>query len=135
MLLKEKAERLEEKGFTVALFGAFSAGKSSFANSLIGEKLLPVSPNPTTAAINKIMPVDEAHPHGLVKVQFKQEQVLFEDINRSLAVFNVQAQDFDEALIQINEILKRKGQLEVFEKTHFSFLKAFSKDLIITEIS
>lgn len=127
MLLKEKAERLEEKGFTVALFGAFSAGKSSFANSLIGEKLLPVSPNPTTAAINKIMPVDEAHPHGLVKVQFKQEQVLFEDINRSLAVFNVQAQDFDEALIQINEILERKGQLEVFEKTHFSFLKAFFK--------
>lgn len=126
-LLKEKAERLEEKGFTVALFGAFSAGKSSFANSLIGEKLLPVSPNPTTAAINKIMPVDETHPHGLVKVHFKQEQVLFEDINRSLAVFNVQAPDFDEALIKIKEILERKGQLEVFEKTHFSFLKAFFK--------
>ncbi|MGG0716779.1 dynamin family protein [Robertmurraya massiliosenegalensis] len=125
VILNNKAERLEKKGFTVALFGAFSAGKSSFANSLIGEKLLPVSPNPTTAAINKIMPIDENHPHGLVKVQFKQEQVLFEDINRSLGVFEVQAQNFDEALTQIKEILEHKTELDVYEKTHYSFLSAF----------
>ena len=37
--------RVETKQFTVALFGAFSAGKSSFANALLGEKVLPVSPN------------------------------------------------------------------------------------------
>ena len=53
--LTEKANRLEQQTFTVALFGAFSAGKSSFANALMGESVLPVSPNPTTAAINKIM--------------------------------------------------------------------------------
>ncbi|WP_019155948.1 dynamin family protein [Robertmurraya massiliosenegalensis] len=123
--LKDKAKRLEEKGFTVALFGAFSAGKSSFANSLIGEKLLPVSPNPTTAAINKIMPIDENHPHGMVKVQFKQAQVLYEDINRSLGVFEVQAHSFDEALTQIKEILEHKIELDVYEKTHYSFLRAF----------
>ncbi len=35
--------RVETKQFTVALFGAFSAGKSSFANALLGEKVLPVS--------------------------------------------------------------------------------------------
>ncbi|WP_202820191.1 hypothetical protein, partial [Escherichia coli] len=34
--LIEKADRLENRQFTVALFGAFSAGKSSFANALIG---------------------------------------------------------------------------------------------------
>ena len=50
---------VETKQFTVALFGAFSAGKSSFANALLGEKVLPVSPNPTTATINQILPVTE----------------------------------------------------------------------------
>lgn len=40
----EKRRRVETKQFTVALFGAFSAGKSSFANALLGEKVLPVSP-------------------------------------------------------------------------------------------
>src|SRR5690606_33084371 len=47
--LKEKADRLKNRNYTVALFGAFSAGKSSFANALLGEGVLPVSPNPTTA--------------------------------------------------------------------------------------
>ncbi|MBO1910245.1 dynamin family protein, partial [Microvirga sp. 3-52] len=44
--LRKKANRLDEQEFTVALFGAFSAGKSSFSNALIGENILPVSPNP-----------------------------------------------------------------------------------------
>ena len=35
--LIQKAERLQNQSFTVALFGAFSAGKSSFANALIGD--------------------------------------------------------------------------------------------------
>lgn len=82
--LAEKAERLTNRGFTVALFGAFSAGKSSFANALMGEKVLPVSPNPTTAAINKIKPVTERYQHGTVLVKFKEEAAMLEDVNRSL---------------------------------------------------
>ena len=57
--LKARYKQVQEKEYTVALFGAFSAGKSSFANVLLGNPLLPVSPNPTTAAINKIRPVSE----------------------------------------------------------------------------
>lgn len=41
--LAEKANRLGKQEFTIALFGAFSAGKSSFANAMLGEKVLPVS--------------------------------------------------------------------------------------------
>ena len=62
--LRKKAERLEGQEFTVALFGAFSAGKSSFSNALIGENILPVSPNPTTATINRIRPVSEGKKDG-----------------------------------------------------------------------
>lgn len=125
--LIDKADRLESRGFTVALFGAFSAGKSSFANALIGEKLLPVSPNPTTAAINKIMPVDEQNTHGLVKVQLKAKEVLFEDVKRSLSVFDFEARDFDGALVQIDKVMENHTDFDAHEKTHFAFLNAFSK--------
>lgn len=126
-LLSEKAERLEKRGFTVALFGAFSAGKSSFANSLIGEKLLPVSPNPTTAAINKIMPVDSENQHGLVKVQLKTDEVLLADVKRSLSVFDVQVDNFDQALNQIKTVIEKLSNFDAHEKTHISFLNAFYK--------
>lgn len=36
--MQARARRLEHSRFTIALFGAFSAGKSSFANALIGKK-------------------------------------------------------------------------------------------------
>ena len=77
------------------MFGAFSAGKSSFANALLGEGLLPVSPNPTTAAINKIMPIDSSHPHGTVLVKLKSQESLMGDVNRSLGAFDKQANTID----------------------------------------
>src|SRR5690606_618933 len=66
--LQAKTERLRNSRFTLALFGAFSAGKSSFANALIGEGILPVSPNPTTAAINQIVPPTDEWEHGTARV-------------------------------------------------------------------
>lgn len=130
--LKEKANRLKNKGFTVALFGAFSAGKSSFANALIGKKVLPVSPNPTTAAINKIKPVNESHPHGTVLVKFKEANTMLEDVNRSLKVFDLQAENFDEALMKLDRIAQQRKE-SVLEKSSYAFLKAFEKGFDIFE--
>lgn len=124
--LTEKADRLANKGFTVALFGAFSAGKSSFANALMGEKVLPVSPNPTTAAINKIKPVTAEHPHGTVLVKFKESNTLLDDINRSLKVFDLHADSFSDAINLIEQINLESGE-GVLEKTHIAFLHAFQK--------
>ncbi|WP_160721243.1 dynamin family protein [Bacillus sp. USDA818B3_A] len=124
--LAEKADRLANKGFTVALFGAFSAGKSSFANALMGEKVLPVSPNPTTAAINKIKPVTVEHPHGTVLVKFKDAKTMLEDINRSLKVFDLQADSFSDALSMIDRMILEQAE-GVQEKTHLAFLHAFQK--------
>jgi small GTP-binding protein len=126
--LGEKARRLENQQFTVALFGAFSAGKSSFANALIGENLLPVSPNPTTAAINKIKPASEEHPHGTVTVKVKEGRELLEEVNRSLALFGHSANDLSEAgnkIESIQEIETTGGA----ERLHYSFLQAFAKGL------
>jgi len=124
--LSEKAMRLKNKGFTVALFGAFSAGKSSFANALMGEKVLPVSPNPTTAAINKIKPVTAEYGHGTALVKFKEEKAMLDDVNRSLKVFDLHAADLAEALQHIGRIDFTKSQEGASEKTHFAFLQAFT---------
>ncbi len=125
--LEEKAERLDQKGFTVALFGAFSAGKSSFANALIGEKVLPVSPNPTTAAINKIKPVNDSYPHGTVLVKLKQGNALLDDLNRALKVFDDHADSFTDAMAKIDKIIGEKSQAGSLEKTNYAFLQAFKK--------
>ena len=143
--LEEKAARLDHKGFTVALFGAFSAGKSSFANALIGEKVLPVSPNPTTAAINRIKPIDSGNPHGTVLVKLKEEQAMLDDLNRSLKVFDLHTEDLEDALIKLDMVEKQSNHDGALEKTNYAFLNAFKKgksffgnqlgELIKTDIS
>ncbi|GGE56737.1 dynamin family protein [Priestia taiwanensis] len=78
--LGEKRERVENRRFTIALFGAFSAGKSSFANALVGEKILPSSPNPTTATINRITAPTDKYPHGTVVI-YEKDRTFTTDIS------------------------------------------------------
>ncbi|WP_203362588.1 dynamin family protein [Bacillus sp. REN10] len=82
--MRMRLNRLETNQYTIALFGAFSAGKSSFANALLGEHVLPVSPNPTTAAINEVRAPNETYSHGTVVIQFKTEEQLVKDVNQAL---------------------------------------------------
>lgn len=123
----ERAERLEANRFTVALFGAFSAGKSSFANALMGDLVLPVSPNPTTAAINKIMPPTDAYPHGTVRVVLKSKEAVENDVLRSLAVFDISAADMESGLAELDSI--DVAQIAPNAKPHYTFLKAVTKGL------
>src|SRR5690606_35791934 len=87
--LESKIARLKDRSCTIALFGAFSADKSSFANALMGDGVLPVSPNPTTAAINRICPVTEENPHATAKIYFKSKQQMLDDIVHSLSMFEI----------------------------------------------
>jgi small GTP-binding protein len=122
-----RAERLRQNLFTVALFGAFSAGKSSFANALMGEMILPVSPNPTTATINKILPPTEEYPHGTVRVKLKSREDMTKDIQHSLSVFRLHADTIEQAVQLIEQI----GGEEILPsaKPHLSFLKAVRQGL------
>ncbi|GIP32460.1 dynamin family protein [Paenibacillus sp. J2TS4] len=121
----DKAERMENNRFTVALFGAFSAGKSSFANALIGERILPVSPNPTTAAINTILPPTDDCPHGTVKVVMKTEEAVLEEIRYSLDVLGMSGGTRKECLRAIAGISPE--QVSEGGKPHYAFLKAVEK--------
>jgi small GTP-binding protein len=52
--LRDMAQDLRDMFFMVAIIGEFNAGKSSFVNALIGEKLLPMGITPTTEFIELI---------------------------------------------------------------------------------
>ncbi|WP_078380247.1 dynamin family protein [Sutcliffiella halmapala] len=125
--LRNRANKLDNQSFTVALFGAFSAGKSSFANALLGESILPVSPNPTTASINKISPVTTERPHGTVCVQMKSREQLLQDVQQALTYFQTTIVSLEDAYETIKKIVHKNSQieLEANKKPHFHFLKAF----------
>lgn len=118
-----KANRLEHSRFTVALFGAFSAGKSSFANALIGHAVLPTSPNPTTAAINRIVPPTGEWIHGTAKVTMKSKVRLLEELNYSLDVLGYnEVREINEALPLIRRLDPQ--QYSAKARTHVAFVQA-----------
>lgn len=123
--LADKARRLQNQTYTIALFGAFSAGKSSFANALIGERVLPVSPNPTTAAINRIRAPLAEWSHGTAKVTMKRHDALLEDVLYSLEVLGEQASDMPSALSVIDTLSPERVSAK--GKPHYSFLQAVKK--------
>src|SRR5690606_4772801 len=122
--LKRKAARLEKQEFTIALFGAFSAGKSSFSNALMGETVLPVSPNPTTATINRIRPVTKDHPHETADVRLKTGAQMTEDVRNSFKVLGVEVHTLEEAFAKAGT-LSQEGSSE--QQVHKSFIDAFQK--------
>jgi len=78
--LLNRIERYHNQTFIISLFGAFSSGKSSFANAFLGDHVLPVSPNPTTATINIVEKSTIDNPHGTAKITFKTKEEINEEI-------------------------------------------------------
>jgi predicted GTPase len=125
--LVEKAKKLQDHQFTIALFGAFSAGKSSFANALMGQAILPVSPNPTTAAINRIVPVNGLRPHLSALIRMKTTEAVLSDIRYS---FNMLGDERSfEAIEQAVQAIRSIDQQRVTSrgKVHLSFLQAIER--------
>lgn len=123
--IKRKALRVENQQFTIALFGAFSAGKSSFSNALMGANVLPVSPNPTTAAINKIHPITENHLHNTADVVLKSEGQILEDVAYAYEQLGITIHTLEEAFEKASSVMKQK----VVEEVHKSFVTAFIKGI------
>lgn len=125
--MRDKAERLKEGKFTIALFGAFSAGKSSLANALIGEPVLPVSPNPTTAAINRLLAPDERYGHGTARIVMKSRQAMMADLRYSLALLGDDASEEalpDAAAVMAAVDRLSPGAIGPGGRPHYSFLRA-----------
>ncbi|QJD82483.1 dynamin family protein [Cohnella herbarum] len=130
--LQVKAERFKNRSFTIALFGAFSAGKSSFANALVGKAALPVSPNPTTATINRILAPTGEHADGTALVTMKTSESFLSDIQHSLGRIGVSKQKLAEAGSDIAKLLTLKDPITASElhprgRPHLAFLTAAAK--------
>ncbi|MFB4164194.1 dynamin family protein [Alteribacillus sp. JSM 102045] len=94
--LQERVIRLHQKTYRITLFGAFSTGKSSIANALLGKNFLPVAANPTTASIQYIKAPDSRHSHGSVEISYKTEQEIIEDMNDVVKKANVTLNSIEE---------------------------------------
>lgn len=120
--LKIKQGRLVNRSITIALFGAFSAGKSSFANALFGENILPVSPNPTTAVINRVSPVTKEYKHGTVRIKLKDSETLYQDLFQITKSFSPPTKDFHSLLTWVQDNLIEKN--EALNKMYQSYIEA-----------
>lgn len=130
--LSAKAERFRNKSFTIALFGAFSAGKSSFANALVGKSVLPVSPNPTTATINRILAPLGENRDGTARITMKSLEAFEEDIRHSLKRIGISQEELQRAGSDIPTLLKLKDPISANElhprgRPHLTFLNAAAK--------
>lgn len=126
--LLTKASNIANRTYTICLFGAFSAGKSSFANALLDYPILPVSPNPTTATINRILPIDDQHPHQTVIVKWKTEKEMLTEINDYLQLIKEKASSLEVAEKLIKKLVANPVERYANE---FRYLQAFLKGLPI----
>lgn len=106
----------------MALFGAFSAGKSSFASALLGEAVLPVSPHPTTAAIIRVMAPADGQRHQTAAVKFKSAEAIREDLAYSFQALGLGAWS-ETAWLEAVRRLKPED-IPAAGRAHYSFLKA-----------
>ncbi|MDI9260201.1 dynamin family protein [Alicyclobacillus sendaiensis] len=116
-------ERLEQKSITIAVFGAFSAGKSSLLNALLGRPLLAVSPQPTTAAITSVRPADGGR--ASVRITAKSRDELWQDVRALLDALGQRASDLDDAVRLASGLSPAKFPIHL--RRHVRFLKALAE--------
>ncbi|OPG15825.1 dynamin family protein [Ferroacidibacillus organovorans] len=125
--LSQRAERLLNQESTIAVFGAFSAGKSSLINALVGRNLLPVSPNPTTASINRILPPTDVYPHETVRVFMKSAAQIQDEVAQALQRLGLPVVDFKEVPRVIASITR--ADLRSEDRVYDSFLRSLARGL------
>lgn len=97
----------------ICVLGTYSAGKSTFINSLIGCELLPSAETPVTAKVYKL----SSTPHkdrASIRISFKEKEarILFRD--NELVVHGLE--DGEELLASINEALDEEKSASIIEK-------------------
>ncbi|MES5811994.1 dynamin family protein [Mammaliicoccus sciuri] len=125
--IESQVERIEHNITKIAVFGTFSAGKSSLINAILQKPVLLSSPNPTTASITEISYGTEQ------EVTFKTYEQLLEEINHITEFANKQYSTI-ESFINDKEIKQHpslsSNHLAFFEaiETNFNHYKDILKE-------
>lgn len=125
--IENQVERIEHNITKIAVFGTFSAGKSSLINAILHKPVLLSSPNPTTASITEISYGTEQ------EVTFKTYEQLLEEINHITEFANKQYSTI-ESFIDDKDIKQHpslsSNHLAFFEaiETNFNHYKGILKE-------
>jgi GTPase Era involved in 16S rRNA processing len=122
--LQDLASRLADPRRFVAVFGAFSAGKSSMINAFLGHQILTVSPHPTTATITELHAPDEKSQDG-IEVTMKSAAQMWEDVSRALRYLHLQADNLEQAVAKAGQL--KSADFPAGARRHVSFLRAFAQ--------
>lgn len=120
--------RLIRQDKVVAVFGAFSAGKSSLLNGLLGKSLLAVSPNPTTATITQIRSSEKTNEVAAV-VTAKTSDQIWEDVRQTFALLHQTPNTLEDAVQLANQL--NISDFPTALRPAVSFLRAVAKGFTI----
>lgn len=119
----------------ICVFGNYSAGKSTFINSLIGHEILPSGGDPVTAKIYKISMSSSGE---LAKIRFKhwdnEIELLYEE-----KIFRIRKGSFeDEMIVELSRIMEENAKEDMFTLVNnaLEFINGYEKkDMGSIEIS
>lgn len=120
--LRETRLRIENRRYLVAVFGAFSAGKSSLLNALVGESMLVVSPNPTTASVTRMSAPSGERDIEAIEVTAKTEEELWRDVSNAFQALHETPTSLTEAMLQASVLNPRDYPTSV--RSYIRFLKS-----------
>ncbi|ULG73330.1 dynamin family protein [Macrococcus brunensis] len=113
--LEAQLDRIQHDVTRIVVFGAFSAGKSSLINAMLGQKVLISSPNPTTAAITELT-YGQTH-----SVKFKTNQMLLDELNKIGRSAGIEATDIN---LWLKDYHKQQPALDHQFKKYIQALEA-----------
>ena len=123
----EKYQSTVSPTVPIIVMGLYSAGKSTFINSLIGREILPSASEPTTARNYKIVPGNKSE----ISFTYKNDKVIlsFKD-----GLYSSNKPNTTELLCDLQEIVKT-GETHTDERHMYSALEIINQDKYNNDIS
>lgn len=110
--LKGYKQELEEEKFTVAVFGYFNTGKSTFLNALMGTDKLPMEEDRATATFTRLRHCDESEDFndGDMQVVYKDENDIAIAYKEAIDKLNF-SDDEEKKYLKYSELKSFKDEL------------------------
>ena len=111
--IKEAKEKVEDEKFTIAVFGYFSSGKSTFLNVLMGIDKLPMDEDRTTAVFTRLKNINTKDDveDGDIEIIYKDKESISILYKESLDNLDFCSSEDNQKFYEFNNIEKFKDEL------------------------